>query len=176
MAEVKDLAGKRFYKLLVIKRANAPENDKSGRAFWLCQCDCGKEKIISSHYLLNKETKSCGCHRTKWKSKDFSGKKINHLLILKEVKNPKKTKNHGRYYLCKCDCGEEKVIRIDGIISGKVVSCGCYGKEQRRTAGDGRRRADACDHVFAVLELEEGARVRLQCKGDFEADVDRGDA
>lgn len=33
-----------------------------------------------------------------------------------------------RMWLCKCDCGNEKIIRGSHLTTGKIVSCGCYGK------------------------------------------------
>jgi len=46
---------------------------------------------------------------------------------------------HGtyRYYaICKCSCGSKlKKIRIDGLISGQVVSCGCFHKEKTTIHG-----------------------------------------
>ena len=38
--------------------------DKSkecGRAYWLCMCDCGKEKVICASNIKSGKTKSCGC-------------------------------------------------------------------------------------------------------------------
>ena len=52
----KDLTGKRFGRLLVIKR----NGSKNSCAAWLCKCDCGNEKTISSSHL-QQGTKSCGC-------------------------------------------------------------------------------------------------------------------
>lgn len=57
--------------------------------------------------------------------KDIVGKKFNKLLVLKEVK----TKYRDRYFLCRCDCGNEKIIRGKHLTSNKIVSCGCYQKE-----------------------------------------------
>ena len=39
---------------------------KNGRVLkWLCRCDCGREKLISTTHLHENGTKSCGCvHRT----------------------------------------------------------------------------------------------------------------
>ena len=51
-----DLTGKRFGKLTVIRYAGT---DCHGR-LWLCQCDCGVQKIVKAKYLKNK-VKSCGC-------------------------------------------------------------------------------------------------------------------
>lgn len=59
---MKDLTGKRFGKLVVIKRAGS---DKHKNATWLCKCDCGNETIVSGAYLRQGETRSCGCLQRK---------------------------------------------------------------------------------------------------------------
>lgn len=56
MGKVKDLSGLRFNNLTVIKLAYINK-----RAYWLCQCDCGNQKIMCSHDLGH--TKSCGCKK-----------------------------------------------------------------------------------------------------------------
>lgn len=35
-------------------------------------------------------------------------------------------------WLCQCDCGNERVIRAQGFVSGQTVSCGCYMRELNR--------------------------------------------
>ena len=60
MAKLIDLTGKRFGRLIVIKRMN---NDKWGRAQWLCLCECQKKKIVPGNNLRRGDTKSCGCLR-----------------------------------------------------------------------------------------------------------------
>ena len=54
-----DLTGKKFGKLLVIKRV---ENDKYSNLNWECLCDCGNRKIIRGAHLRDGLTKSCGCY------------------------------------------------------------------------------------------------------------------
>jgi hypothetical protein len=44
MPSFQDLIGQRFGKLTVIRRA---ENGASGRARWLCQCECGNTTVAS---------------------------------------------------------------------------------------------------------------------------------
>lgn len=46
-------------------------------------------------------------------------------VFFKEDKRGKKVK----YFLCKCDCGNEKLVRSDGITSKRIKSCGCLAKE-----------------------------------------------
>jgi len=57
-----NLIGRRFGRLLVIEKANRPPTLKDRSQYWLCKCDCGKEKAIRSCNLLNGATTSCGCY------------------------------------------------------------------------------------------------------------------
>jgi hypothetical protein len=59
----KDLTNVKFTKLTAIKIVTKPENVKSKQrsTWWLCECDCGGEKIVRSRELLCGDTKSCGC-------------------------------------------------------------------------------------------------------------------
>jgi len=55
---IADRTGQRFGRLYVLERA---ENDKNGRATWLCQCDCGNICIKRSSVLKQGIAQSCGC-------------------------------------------------------------------------------------------------------------------
>lgn len=52
-----DLTGRRFGRLLVLSYAET----NTRRAYWLCLCDCGTEKVISGKSLRRGTTTSCGC-------------------------------------------------------------------------------------------------------------------
>ena len=60
MNHLRDLSGKRFYKLLVIRREGS---DLRRNALWICVCDCGKEKVVMRAHLLEGYVKSCGCFK-----------------------------------------------------------------------------------------------------------------
>ena len=53
-----DLTGKTIGKLKVIGDSG---KRKSRRPIWSCRCACGNEVEILGKYLLNGDTKSCGC-------------------------------------------------------------------------------------------------------------------
>lgn len=53
-----DLTGQRFGRLTVLKRAGS----KNRQSAWLCKCDCGTEKVITSSNLKT-NTISCGCYQ-----------------------------------------------------------------------------------------------------------------
>lgn len=48
-----DLIGQKFGRLTVVSRT---DNNKEGRAMWLCQCDCGNKKIVLGKSLRNGHT------------------------------------------------------------------------------------------------------------------------
>lgn len=54
-----NLAGQRFGRLAVISRA---ENNKTGQAYWFCQCECGTVKKVRGTHLTGNQVVSCGCH------------------------------------------------------------------------------------------------------------------
>lgn len=54
-----DLEGKRFGRLVVVRFTRT----NNGRAYWLCQCDCGVECETPTISLRSSHTKSCGCLR-----------------------------------------------------------------------------------------------------------------
>jgi len=59
MGKLIDLTGKKFERLMVVRR-NYP-NGKGGQPYWLCKCDCGKENIVSGVCLREGHSRSCGC-------------------------------------------------------------------------------------------------------------------
>lgn len=60
MGKFEDLTGKKFGRLLVLKRV---KNDEGNHSRWLCQCSCGNTIITRGCRLKEGSTKSCGCLR-----------------------------------------------------------------------------------------------------------------
>ena len=58
MRKCNDLTGRKFGKLTVIKRYGY---DKYKKITWLCECECGGQKVVLGRSLLNGSCKSCGC-------------------------------------------------------------------------------------------------------------------
>ena len=57
MSSFKDLTGQRFGRLVAVERVGS----RNTFALWKCKCDCGNEAEVVSTYLINGDTKSCGC-------------------------------------------------------------------------------------------------------------------
>jgi hypothetical protein len=54
-----DLKNKRFGRLLVVEETE--QRSKKGFVIWECLCECGNIALVSSKYLCNGDTTSCGC-------------------------------------------------------------------------------------------------------------------
>ena len=57
---------------------------------------------------------------------DRTNMRYGRLLVIKHAGKDKRNKH---LWLCKCDCGNEKVVVADNLSSGKSKSCGCLKRE-----------------------------------------------
>jgi hypothetical protein len=61
---VRDLTGQRFGMLFVVGQAEQRNEERNGsNVYWLCLCDCGRQKEVRGSSLTQKRysTKTCGC-------------------------------------------------------------------------------------------------------------------
>lgn len=124
MSKVKDLIGRIFGNLEIIKFFGY---SAKGHAIWTCKCnreDCNKEINVRADTLKYRKNKDCGCSARK----NYIGQIYNYLEILADGEDYKRGK---RTFVCLChNCGNIKQMGMDGIISGAVISCGCYNRQR----------------------------------------------
>lgn len=127
---ISNIIGNKYGKLTVIRELE--ERDKYNRRQYLCKCDCGNEKIVRRNNLICEKTKSCGCIKIGPKKKiiNIIGNKYGKLTVIKELEE--KSNNNQRLYLCKCDCGNEKIVAQNNLISGDTKSCGCIKRGKKK--------------------------------------------
>ncbi len=112
-----DETGNRHERLTVV----AESKSQGGKVMWLCKCDCGNTVTIRGTSLRSGRTESCGCIT----KKDEIGNRHERLVVIAEAEPLS-----GRVaWLCKCDCGNEKVILGASLRAGHTGSCGCLHKE-----------------------------------------------
>lgn len=154
----KDISGTKFYGLT----ANKPVGyTKERTVIWECTCICGKIKNVSRNSLVTGNTRSCGCTRKGCPVKDITGLKTEKLTVLRFHSMDKWG---GSLWVCKCECGKEKIIRSSSLTSSKQKSCGCIlakAGERRRTHGltkdpsfvmwtSARKRSEKADIPFTI--------------------------
>lgn len=116
----------RFGRLVVQKYSHS----ENYRAMWLCECDCGnKDVIIKGKYLLNGDTKSCGCsniERISQMGKD--NKKYNDITIKDDIVYVKIADD--KYFICDIkdlECCNDAYWYFNnngyarGIVNGKTI-------------------------------------------------------
>lgn len=60
------------------------------------------------------------------KAKDLIGQRFGRLIV---IKREGKDKHNRATWLCKCDCGNEKVVNSNNLRNGSTTSCGCLKRE-----------------------------------------------
>ncbi len=105
----KDLTGKKFERLTVIKK------DEDRKNHWICKCDCGNIVSVLDFYLIHGKTKSCGCYRA-----DRARKHLESIRDITNKANKELSIDGTRISaLTKSACSNSKtgvkgVIKVDG--------------------------------------------------------------
>ena len=87
-----------------------------------CQCSCKAKVKVRYYDLINGKSKSCTrcCNKKDYliEKENLIGKTINEWYVIKPVH----VKDNW-LWLCKCSCGNEKVVRHTDLINGKTKKC-----------------------------------------------------
>ena len=59
--------------------------------------------------------------------KDMTGMKFGRLTVVKESG---RDKHRNTLWLCKCECGNETIVRGNNLRNGRTTSCGCYNSDK----------------------------------------------
>lgn len=90
--------------------------------------------------------------------KSIIGQKFNNLTVLLFSRQDKWS---SKYYSCKCDCGNEKVIRATDFTTGRTKSCGCLQKERTAAMGKARKLPNGESPVNTLyIQYRKSAEVR----------------
>ena len=98
----------------------------NGKAAWLCQCECGQQKVYTGDGLRRHKYTSCGNCDIKKKrmseigksnSKDITGLRSGRLVAVEKVGS---TSYGGCLWKCQCDCGNSHEVETSNFLKGKV--------------------------------------------------------
>lgn len=109
---------------------------------------------------------------------DLTGKVFGRLTILEQAEDYIDSKcKHYAKWLCKCECGNIKVVSQRDLLSGRTQSCGCYNRDitTSKAFSDSKRKYNdykICnDYVIMYtlkgepfyIDLEDLERVKKHC-------------
>ena len=156
--------GDRFNRLIAVEFVH---RDRFSFQHWKFLCDCGNYCIKNINAVRRSLTKSCGCLQIE--NGIIQGKK---RRIGDETKSGDRfgrwvavhfSERRGLHYfwLLKCDCGIERVCRIDQVRSGDSVSCGCF---QREVASSWAIANKTIHGMTGSFEYSCWSNMRLRCR------------
>lgn len=131
MGKVNDLTGQRFGKLVV--QYDTGQRTAHRSVIWHCACDCGNEVDVVGQSLTSGNTSSCGCLRNGkllggiggCKPSDITGMRFGSLVAIRRVGE---TSDRESLWLMKCDCGNERIVRLGHLRRGATTTCGHNAK------------------------------------------------
>lgn len=83
------------------------------------------------------------------KALNLKGQRFGRLLVLEKTESKKISPRHTvTMWICRCDCGNEKIIRSDSLRSGRTQSCGCFREE--RISNNERRHGMSKDRLYVT--------------------------
>lgn len=126
--------------LTVLKRIE-DHKDPNGkkRIMYECICDCGNKCKALGESLKVGDKKSCGCLQ----KVNLANKKFGRLTVIKrDGTQTYSNGNKSSTWLCRCDCGNYKVVAYPNLVNGGIVSCGCRRAEifNKQTHGKSKTR------------------------------------
>jgi hypothetical protein len=122
LTRTENFQGRRYNTFFIKERLTSETN---GNSKWLCVCDCGNDIPLTYREFTQKKDCGCriGCKFDKTPLHNIEGKRFTSLTVIKLL--DKSHAKEGRYWLCKCDCGNEIETTSLRLSIGRVKSCGC---------------------------------------------------
>lgn len=131
-----EMTDKKFGRLTVIREKTIEEylSRKRPCVQWYCNCDCGtKNVLVDGTQLRRGHVTSCGCYNrevsTFHNASDLTGMQFGKLKVIKKVESQNKRAKRGSWWLCQCECGNEKIARANSLKNGNTISCGCVSSK-----------------------------------------------
>lgn len=149
-ANTTDMTGFRFGRLTVLGFVG---RSPTGVLMWSCRCDCGRERVVHANSLRSGHTSSCGCVRLD-NVRSLTGKTFGRLTVVGVAAS----KPNGVYMNCRCECGEECVVRAWSLTSGTSKSCGCWRSPIFRRPPVTRTHGDSKTRLYRIWK-----HIRRRC-------------
>lgn len=89
--------------------------------------------------LIDKNKDYCpeNCKWINYNKEDLTGKRFGKLTVIEYIGIVKDKNNVNRQiWRCKCDCGNEKIVKSNYLKNGNVKSCGCLKSKCGRKKND----------------------------------------
>lgn len=156
----KDLVGQTFKRWTVIAR----DGHKGTSMAWLCRCECGTERRLSTGQLNDPRSSSCGCYNRECASS--RNRKVSPGMVFGRLTVVEQAGYAGRkiQWRCQCECGGNHVTTGALLLRGDTASCGCLRKETTSRLGSSKA-IDLTGQTFnGILVLSQVSTYKWNCR------------
>lgn len=160
MGKFKDLTGTRREKLVVVKQLEDRfiGSDGKSQIQWLCLCDCGNERIVTTRQFNHNKPTSCGCWKKPREAQNLTGEKYGKLTVLKVSEERYLAgKRMQIQWECQCECGNSILITTSSWNSRAYYSCGCWKSNQRDYTGEKYEKLTIVKRLKERYQNKDGA-------------------
>jgi len=166
MPSKRELCGSRYGRLTVISEAGR----KGGSVVWLCRCDCGIDKEITSHDLIRGHAKSCGClQKDSARTHGHSSKKIYSIYrAMRQRCYDDKSLMYHRYGGRGIKICDEWMDSIDSFITWATNNGYDESKEIDRADNEKGYSPDNCRFVTKIINANNTSKnVIIYVNGEY---------
>lgn len=152
MSKPIDLTGLTFGRLKVISYNG---NNEFRKAMWLCQCECGAQRIIESGVLRRLKEPACrSCIEKRAVAEDLIGKTFGKLVVVKRLGSYRSTSGSSSpLWVTTCLlCGGTRIISTQHLKQLKVKTCKACGSPTGRAE---RKDALPFEYHDLIGEVDE---------------------
>lgn len=95
--------------------------------------------------------------------RDLTGQRFGRLIVVERADDYITESGRAvKRWKCKCDCGNEKIIRYGELTRGSTISCGCYHKEMFGALNRTHGLSGNCGRLYP---LWKSIKRRCYCEG-----------
>lgn len=154
--KVSALPGDRYGILTLVQEVG---KDKRRSRLFVVKCDCGTIKTLPLDRLREGAITHCGCKK-KLRYNDLTGQTFGRWTVIEMAGRKEKVVT----WLCKCTCGNTKIVLSYPLRRGTSKSCGCYAKDfqRERIAREGWQRWKTVTGASAYVVEKDGKSMTLK--------------
>lgn len=141
---------------------------------WLCRCDCGTERQVLDRSLRYGKSTSCGCKSARNAAEKngyrLDGRRFGLLTVLESAES--QDSRRGRWWKCRCDCGNEILTPGTLLVTGKKTHCGCRSVKNYAYADICGRKFRQLTALYPLKDRSVKGSVIWRCRCDCGNEVD----
>ena len=100
------------------------------------------------------------------KLQDLTGQKFGRLTVIRRVEDKICPSGTYKQYLCKCDCGNERIVISQNLTRGHTQSCGCLARENTSKSHSQNLEGLVFGRLTVIQKIHIDNQIKWLCQCD----------